>query len=111
MEQAPTDYGMRLYKKLVRDGIPDMMMRSGTRVMIRTANEKEIDGFLKDKFYEEIEDFFRAPGMEELADILELVHTAASVHSFDLAKVEEMRQQKAVAKGSFSRRLILVGAK
>ncbi len=98
---------MTLYKKLVRDKIPEIVLRDGRAVKIRTADTQEFDRFLKQKFMEETEKFFESFEKDELADMLQLVHACAEFHGWSMDDLEDLRKKKLDEKGGFSRRIIL----
>ena len=98
---------MTLYKKLVRDKIPDIIIRGGRRIRMRQAADDEMAGFLKQKFYEEAEEFFSSGKKEELADVLQVLYAMSEFYNFGISELEEIRKRKLEERGDFSKRIIL----
>lgn len=46
--------------------------------------------------------------IEELADVLEIIHGLADYHGASIEKVEEIRKQKAETRGGFKNRIFLI---
>ena len=65
---------MTVYDKLVRDKIPEILSRKGKSYLAFKADDKQIMDYLTKKLYEETEEFYENPSLEELADIQEVVY-------------------------------------
>lgn len=103
---------MPAYNKLVRDKIPQIIEASGLGCRTRILAEDEYRKELNIKLREEMEELFRAENaqeaLEELADMLELIRALARVHGADWQQLEELRAQKAEARGGFEKRVYLI---
>ena len=95
--------------KLVRDKIPEIIRRKGGTPKIQIADNKMYWEFLKKKLLEEVEEFLKEENVEELADILEVIHTICRFKNWDFEEVENFRAKKRKEKGGFERRIILIG--
>ncbi|MDA0745625.1 MAG: phosphoribosyl-ATP pyrophosphohydrolase, partial [bacterium] len=62
---------------------------------------------LTKKLHEEVKEFTEQPNLEELADILEIINALAEILTADIAKVEDIRKQKALDRGTFKDRIFL----
>ena len=75
---------MPTYNKLVRDKIPQIIEQTGKEFHTRTLNEEEYIVELKKKLNEEISEYQNSrnneEAMEELADVLEVIHSLAKIH-------------------------------
>ncbi|PKR76810.1 phosphoribosyl-ATP pyrophosphohydrolase [Halalkalibacillus sediminis] len=102
---------MPTYNKLIRDKIPEIIDSTGSSFNTRTLNEKEYIQELKKKLNEEVEEYQEAKtspeALEELADILELLHALSKVHGSSIDTVEKVRCEKAQEKGAFEKRIFL----
>lgn len=102
---------MPVYNKLVRDRIPEIIHKAGKRYSIRTLDNNEYIKELQKKMYEELEEYINAKknenALEELADILEIVHALSEVHGGSIDSVEEIRKKKAGERGRFKKRILL----
>lgn len=103
---------MPTYNKLVRDRIPEVIERTGKSFQTTILSQEEYIKELKKKSYEELEEYMEADNneeaLEELADLLEILHAFAAVHGSSIDKVEEIRKKKAEKRGGFQERIFLV---
>ncbi|PLR69157.1 nucleoside triphosphate pyrophosphohydrolase [Bacillus sp. UMB0893] len=103
---------MPTYNKLVRDRIPEVIERTGKSFQTTILSQEEYIKELKKKSYEELEEYMEAENneeaLEELADLLEILHAFAAVHGSSIDKVEEIRKKKAEKRGGFQERIFLV---
>jgi predicted house-cleaning noncanonical NTP pyrophosphatase (MazG superfamily) len=96
------------YDKLVRDLVIEIIKKEGSIVKSHTAQSKEILwDYLRKKQKEESKELFRSPGIEELADNLEVLKAIAQFLEIDFKEVEKVRKKKAKERGSFSKGIIL----
>jgi predicted house-cleaning noncanonical NTP pyrophosphatase (MazG superfamily) len=95
------------YNKLVRDKIPEYIKSGGESVISHVADDKEYWLKLKEKLREEVEEFFEAESMDELADILEVIEAIQKYKNFDRLEIENIKKQKAEKRGKFQKRIIL----
>ena len=95
------------YNKLVRDLIPDIIQQKGKQCQTRILSETEYQDALIKKLQEEVTEFTEQPNLEELADILEVVHALTESLGADQATVEDVRKQKALERGGFEKRIFL----
>lgn len=59
------------------------------------------------KLDEELVEYHQDQNIEELADLLEVVYTAAAARGYSAAKLEQVRKEKAAARGGFDKRILL----
>ncbi|MEK7628808.1 MAG: nucleoside triphosphate pyrophosphohydrolase [Patescibacteria group bacterium] len=95
------------FKKLVRDKIPDSIVRDGRIPVVHVADNKEYWKRLKEKLNEEVDEFVNDESPEEFADILEVLDAIADYKQFDRNKIQEIKRRKAQEKGVFKDRIIL----
>ncbi len=102
----------RTFGKLVRDLVPVKIRRHGELADVYQPDRAELAALVKAKLVEEaLEHFWSTePGdaIEELADVLELVRTAARVHGVDLSAVEKEASKKRAERGGFEHGVVLV---
>lgn len=103
---------MQQYNKLVRDAIPEIIRQTGKECNFTILNESKYVSELKKKSYEELEEYMNShndeEAIEELADLLEIIHALANTHGVSFKEVEEIRKRKASRRGGFSKRVFLV---
>lgn len=103
---------MPTYNKLVRDFIPQVINNTGKKFSTRILDETEYIKHLKKKAFEELEEYVNTDNnkdsIEELADLLEIIHALAEYHGSSIAEVEEVRKQKAEKRGGFKEKIFLI---
>ena len=103
---------MPTYNKLVRDRIPEIIEKQGLGLNTKILNQEEYGKELKIKLQEEIDEFLAAEnnqeGIEELADVLELVHALAAQLGSNMEEVEKVRAEKAEKRGGFKDKVFLI---
>ncbi|WP_151733323.1 nucleoside triphosphate pyrophosphohydrolase ['Paenibacillus yunnanensis' Narsing Rao et al. 2020] len=104
---------MPTYPKLVRDEIPALIAVQGRTCTTRILETEEYITALRTKLREEAEEYLAADtsdeALEELADLLEVIHVLAGVHGADPARLEAIRARKAGERGGFAKRIMLLG--
>jgi len=95
------------FNKLVRDKIPEIIKSRGDVPFVHIATEKEYEDALVAKLGEEIKEFLADPSAEEVADILEVLHTICNLKKISLNNIEEIRKKKVEERGEFEQRIIL----
>jgi predicted house-cleaning noncanonical NTP pyrophosphatase (MazG superfamily) len=98
------------YNKLVRDGIPEIIQRSGRKVKTKTVAGDELMSALSAKLLEECSEFRESQSVEELGDILEVLYALASNLNCSRVELEKIREQKALANGAFKDGFFLIEA-
>lgn len=103
---------MAIYNKLVRDKIPEIIKNDNKKCTTRILDHEDYVVELKKKLAEELEEYQEAhsdkDALEELADILELLHALAATHGASIDYVEEVRREKAQMRGGFKERIFLI---
>lgn len=103
---------MPTYNKLVRDRIPEIIAETGKNYSTRILNQEEFILELKKKSIEELDEYLNTnndeKAIEELADLLEVLHALAETHGVSIEKVEELRRQKAGQRGGFKEKVFLI---
>lgn len=95
------------YHKLVRDRIPEIIRADGGHCVTETLAEEEYLTMLDLKLTEELKEYQESKSLEELADLLEVMHAVAEARGSSMAEVEAIRLRKREARGGFDRRLML----
>lgn len=100
----------RIYNKLVRDNIPNVIRSNGETAIIRVLNEEEYKKELEAKLYEEYEEVICASGYdrcEELADMLEVLRALANLENKTLDDILLIAEDKKQKRGAFTKRIYL----
>ncbi|WOV86964.1 nucleoside triphosphate pyrophosphohydrolase [Sporosarcina oncorhynchi] len=103
---------MPIYNKLVRDRIPEIIANTGKLYTSRILDESEYITEVNKKMGEELTEYLETTtaedAIEELADILELIHAAAAHHGSTFEELNKVRVEKAKKRGGFNERIFLV---
>ncbi|MDP5275991.1 nucleoside triphosphate pyrophosphohydrolase [Chengkuizengella axinellae] len=103
---------MPIYNKLVRDLIPDIISNTGKKYHTRVLNESEFTTELRLKLKEELDEYLAAntdeDALDELADMLEVIHALASQHGASLEELDNIREVKVQKRGSFKEKIFLI---
>lgn len=97
----------KVYNKLVRDKIPQVIEQANSVPFTHVATEEEVKPLLLHKLIEELEEFKATPNEEELADILEVIDGIAHAFNLDMDKVLTVKADKLEKRGGFKERIIL----
>lgn len=100
----------QFYYKLIRDRIPEKMLRRGVSCDIFEAKDDYV-WFLRKKLMEESREVYHAKTrdelIEELADVVEVFQALKREEGIKDDEIREARRYKAKQKGRFQKRLIL----
>lgn len=99
--------GKKVYNKLVRDKIPDIIRANGQVPQTRILESPEYLKTLIEKLKEEATEFAENPSAEELADIKEVVIALREAMGIHASELENVRRQKAKTNGRFTKRIFL----
>jgi predicted house-cleaning noncanonical NTP pyrophosphatase (MazG superfamily) len=97
------------YDKLVRDRIPEIIRRDGKQCEVRVLDDAEYRQRLEEKLSEELTEYRGNGELEELADLVELVHALVVFNGMTWHEFETMRTNKRMARGGFNERFFLGG--
>lgn len=96
------------YDKLVRDKIPALIKASGRIPVTDTIPPEEMQGALDRKLREEVQEYLESHSVEEMADILEVLHGIAFHAGIDWNRVEAERLRKKEERGGFEEGIRLI---
>ncbi|MBE6532774.1 MAG: phosphoribosyl-ATP pyrophosphohydrolase [Ruminococcaceae bacterium] len=98
----------KIYNKLVRDLIPDIIEKSGNECRTRILSDEEYLKMLDAKLDEELLEYHQDQSIEELADLLELIQSATIARGYTLEELESVRAEKAKKRGGFEKKIFLI---
>jgi predicted house-cleaning noncanonical NTP pyrophosphatase (MazG superfamily) len=103
---------MPVYNKLVRDKILEVIEAKGLQYNAKMLDSNDFILEVKAKMKEEAQEFYEAnnvnDSLEELADILELVHTAVNLLGVSYEELNVIREQKKAKRGGFEKAIYLM---
>jgi predicted house-cleaning noncanonical NTP pyrophosphatase (MazG superfamily) len=103
---------MPIHNKLVRDIIPEIIENTEKNFSTRILDTEEYKKELKKKSFEELNEYVNTQNdndaIEELADLLEIIHALAECHGASIETVEKVRKEKAEKRGGFKEKVFLI---
>ncbi len=97
----------KLYHKLVRDRIPEIIDEAGKKYQIGQLRERDLMNFALKKLREEVQEFVENPSAEEAADIQEILDFICDRLQIKASAVEAERMAKRITRGGFDLGILL----
>lgn len=102
---------MKVYNKLVRDRIPEIITKDGNTADIIILSEESFKLAIKDKLIEEATEVANAQNrddiLSELADLQEVMDSIKQIYNINTLEVNTIQAVKALQRGKFEKRLYL----
>lgn len=98
---------MKVYNKLVRDNIPEIIENAGKKFDIHYANVEELVSLLEAKLQEEALEFSQDKNLEELADLMEVIFGLSSALGYSEEDLLKKREEKKLERGGFKEGIVL----
>ncbi len=95
------------FDKLIRDRIPEIIQERGEIVITHEANQDEYKKALQAKLIEELEEYLHSEEPEELADMLEVIHSLTALQGTHREQLQFIQNQKREERGGFEKGIIL----
>ena len=100
----------RVYNKLVRDRIPEIIIANDETPVTRILNDADYKKSLEEKLYEEYEEVLSSEGTErceELADMIEVIRALAQLENKTLEEIIGISDEKREKRGGFEEKIFL----
>ena len=100
----------RIYNKLVRDNIPNIIKEKGETPVTRILEDNAYKNELEKKLYEEYQEVLESSGdarAEELADMLEIIRALAKLENKSLQDIINIADNKNIKRGAFEGKIFL----
>lgn len=101
----------KLYNKLVRDKIPEIIRNDDETPITRELSDNEFKTELERKLLEEYNEVLiaknRSDRLEEIADMLEVISSLIELEDSNLESVIKIMKEKRKEKGGFSKKIFL----
>ena len=98
---------MKIYNKLVRDRIPEIIKNNGEICKTRVLSDEEYLAELNKKLAEESKEYLESGEIEELADLEEVVRAILDVKKCSQKEFEKVRVAKVEKCGAFKKKIFL----
>jgi len=100
---------MKIYNKLVRDKITDIIEADGRIAKYRILDENEYRRELNKKLQEEVKEYLEDNNVEELADIVEVIYGILNSTDVSIKEFEKIRINKQEKRGAFEKKNLFRG--
>ncbi|MBQ7030994.1 MAG: nucleoside triphosphate pyrophosphohydrolase [Bacilli bacterium] len=98
---------MKIYNKLVRDNIPEIMIKNGAKPVTRILSDEEYLSELNKKLLEEVNEYLESEDVLEIADIEEVLLAILKTKRVSLEDFNELRIDKVNKRGAFDKKIFL----
>ena len=98
---------MKVYNKLVRDKIPEIINNDNRKAITRILDNKEYFNELNKKLQEEVKEYLEDNNVEELADIVEVIYGILNAKDISIKEFENIRNWKVKKRGAFQEKIFL----
>lgn len=98
----------KIYNKLIRDNIPNIIKADGKECTVEITEGEELIKLLNEKLQEEVDEYFESNDIEELADIVEVIHGILHNRGVTAEELENIRLKKKEERGGFSKGIKLL---
>ncbi len=98
---------MKIYNKLVRDKIPEIIEADGKNCKTRILSDEEYIEALEAKLNEEVAEYQEDKNLEEMADVLEVLQAICLARGYTLDELEALRAKKTDERGGFAKKIFL----
>lgn len=102
---------MKIFRKLIRDKIPEIIAAKGEEANMRVLDEAEFLKALENKLLEEVQEMRQkeADKKMELADIYEVLDALIQAYGFSKEEIMALKEKKRLERGGFEKKLFLEG--
>lgn len=102
---------MKVYNKLVRDRIPEIITKDGNTADIIILSEESFKQAIKDKLIEEATEVANAQNrddiLSELADLQEVMDSIKQIYNINTLEVNTIQAVKALQRDKFDKKIYL----
>ena len=101
---------MKRYDKLVRDRLPEIIMRQGGKPSFHRVHGEALKKYARAKILEEAKEYEKSGDAEELADLLEAIFFCCKLENISWEEMNAKMQEKRTERGGFEGGIILESA-
>lgn len=98
---------MKIYNKLVRDKIPEIINSEGRIAITKELDDEKYLNELNKKLQEEVKEYLEDNNVEELADIVEVIYGILNSKDVSIEEFEKIRKSKIDKRGAFNKKIFL----
>ena len=97
----------KIYQKLVRDRIPEIITEAGKDFSVTQLRGDRLKDYAMKKLQEEVQEFVENPCAEEAADIMEIFHFVCNRMGIKDSEIMAQSTSKRILRGGFEMGYIL----
>lgn len=102
----------KIYNKLIRDRIPEIIEKDGATFKTRILNDEDYKTELLKKLIEEAQEVVGAKDdnkelVKELGDTLEVIDHLVKSFGLDKIEIEKVKAERKASRGGFDKKLLL----
>ena len=98
---------MKIYDKLIRDRIPEIIENSGNHCEVEVVSDEIALEYLYKKLNEEVEELLEDKNLEEIADVVEVLFAIGKKYGYSEEDILNRRTEKLSKSGGFENNIIL----
>ena len=98
---------MKIYDKLVRDNIPQIIENSGNNCEVEIVSDEIALEYLYKKLQEEVDELLEDKNLEEIADVVEVLFAIGKKYGYSEDDILNKRAEKKKKSGGFEDNIIL----
>ena len=99
---------MKIYNKLVRDRIPEIIEKQGKTCNYTVMSDESYRAALDAKLTEELKEYHESGELGELADLLEVIYAIAESRGESPESLNALGEKKATERGRFREKYLLL---
>ena len=98
---------MKIYDKLVRDNIPQIIENSGNKCEVKIVSDEIALDYLYKKLQEEVDELVEDKNLEEIADVVEVLFAIGKKYGYSEEDILNKRCEKREKSGGFEDNIVL----
>ena len=98
---------MKIYDKLVRDNIPQIIKNSGNKCEVEIVSDEIALDYLYKKLQEEVDELLEDKNLEEIADVVEVLFAIGRKYGYSEEDILNKRCEKRDKSGGFENNIVL----
>ena len=98
---------MKIFDKLVRDRIPEIIENSGNYCGVEVVSDEVALEYLYKKLQEEVDELVEDKNLEEIADVVEVLFAIGGKYGYSEEDILNRRNEKKVKSGGFEDNIVL----
>jgi predicted house-cleaning noncanonical NTP pyrophosphatase (MazG superfamily) len=98
---------VKVYNKLVRDRIPEIIEKDNKTCKTRILSDEEYMDYLNQKLNEELKEYQEEHDIHELADVQEIINAIVKAKHLTLKEFDSLREAKKETNGGFDKKIFL----